>query len=117
MMDLDYFDRINNILDEEKWIEEFLLGQGICVICGHDDPLDLEGHHPGRERNHPWFIISVCRNCHGRFTRKQRWWSEKSLDRKNPPKLRMAFVYRGLSEAFKEKARRIFAEYGMDIPE
>lgn len=113
-MENNYFDKINAILDEQKWIEEFLIGQGYCVICGHDDPLDLEGHHPGRERNHTWFRISACRNCHGRFTKKQdRWWPKASLRHDNPPDLKMAFVHRGLAEAFEAKARRIFDAHGV----
>jgi len=112
MKDDNYFEKIKALLEEESWLTEFLEAQGFCVICGHDDPLDIELHHVGRKRNDK-LVVSVCRNCHGRFSRKQRWWPKLSLSRKNPPDLRRAWMYHGLSELFAEKARRIFAAHGV----
>lgn len=108
----DYLDKIKELLETESWITEFLLAQGYCVICGHDDPLDIEFHHVGRKRNSD-VVISVCRNCHGRFSRQQRWWPKASLKRNNPPDLRVALFYKGMSEILAEKARRIFEKYGV----
>ncbi|MBM3910151.1 MAG: hypothetical protein FJ356_00705 [Thaumarchaeota archaeon] len=109
----DYFDDIKKLIEENKWIEMFLKGQGYCIICGHDDPLDLEYHGPARERNIPDFLISCCRNCHGRFSRKQRYWPKESLRYKNPSDLKKAFLLLGLADVFKEKARKVFDEYGI----
>ena len=108
----DYFEKIKELLDTESWIIEFLLAQGYCVICEHDDPLDMEFHHVGRKRNSD-VVISVCRNCHGRFSRKQRWWPKVSLSKKNSPQIQIACLYKGWSEIFAERARRIFETNGV----
>ena len=96
---------------EVNAMREFLLGQGYCILCGHSDPLDLEKNHIGLERNNPSFVVSVCRNCHGRISRKQRFWPEKSLDRNSPPRLANAFTFRGLAELFDMKSQKILQEY------
>ena len=109
----DYLESIQKLVEEEKLIREFLLGQGYCVICGHDDPLDLEEHHLGRKRNAPDFTITCCRNCHGRFSRKQRWWPKESLRKNNLPILKEAFVLKGTAEAILERVRWILQQYGI----
>ena len=105
-------DRKMEIVDTRA-IRELLLGQGFCVLCGHDDPLDLEKNHIGLERNNPSFVVSLCRNCHGRVSRKQRFWPKESLDRQNAPRLANAFVFKGLAELFEMKSKRILQEYGI----
>lgn len=104
------YNEIKEIID---WSKKFFASQGFCVVCGHDDPLDLEFHHIGRKRNDE-FVISLCRNCHGRISRQQRWWPKESLFRDNSKTLRDAFVVFGFSQVFKEQARKIFAKHGVD---
>ncbi len=72
----DYFDGVKKLIAENKLLETFLKGQGYCIICNHDDPLDLENHHMGAKANSN-LIISLCRNCHGRISRKQRYWPKE----------------------------------------
>jgi hypothetical protein len=100
-------------IEEVDAMRKVLMGQGYCVECGHNDPRDLEMHHLGRARNNPDLVVSLCRNCHGRLTRKQDFWPKKSLDRNNPPTIREASTYRGLSELFAELAQKSFQEYGI----
>jgi len=109
----EYTVQIQRLIEEKRIIQEFLLGQGYCVICGHSDPLDLEAHHLGRKRNAPDFTITCCRNCHGRFTRKQRWWPIESLRKNNPPILKEAFVLRSTADALLERSRLILQYYGI----
>jgi len=101
-----YVDELRELVEEEKWIKKFLTCQGFCIICDHDDPMDLEFHEPGRKRNDLYLSVSVCRNCHGRFSRKQRWWPKESLRQNNPPLLKEGFVLLGLADIFAERARR-----------
>lgn len=110
-MDDKNFKEIKIIID---WSREFFSSQGFCVICGHDDPLDLEFHHLGRKRNDE-FVVSLCRNCHGRISRKQRWWPEISLSKNNPPSLKLACVALGLAQVCNEQAQKIFENYGLEF--
>lgn len=109
----EYFADLKTFMKCKQWLEEFLTGQGFCIICGHNDPLDLEYHHVGRERNSSDFVVSCCRNCHGRLSRSQRLWPQESLRSDNSQKVKDAFVFNGLSEILKEKARRLLMESGI----
>lgn len=106
----NYFDLIPELVAEQKWLDQFLSGQGYCIICNHDDPLDLEYHHIAGRCN-DYLTVSVCRNCHGRLSRKQRLWPQSWTGKDNPPSLRDGFFMRGLSEIFKMRADRIFEKY------
>lgn len=106
----DYFKEIQTLISEKKWIEEFLSGQGFCIICHHADSLDLEYHHIGGKNNDN-LTVSVCRNCHGKLSRKQRFWPKKWMRKNNPPDLKQAFLLRGLSDIFRLKADRIFERH------
>jgi hypothetical protein len=106
----EYFANLKKFMREGKWLESFLSGQGFCIICGHDDPLDLEYHHVGHERNSSDFVVSCCRNCHGRFSRRQRLWPEVSLKNDNSQNDKDASVLMGLSDILKEKAIRLLQE-------
>lgn len=91
-----YFDEIRQRKEEKDWIDEFVAGQGYCLACGHDYPLDMEGHHAGAKANSD-LIISMCRNCHGRITRKQMKSWPDGWNLENKPK-KMAILLRGLSD-------------------
>lgn len=107
---MNYFEQVDILISEKRWIELFLSGQGYCIICGHNDPLDLEYHHVAG-KNNDLLTISVCRNCHGRLSRKQRLWPKKWTRANNTPVLREAFLMRGLSEVLKLRSERIFEAY------
>ena len=36
-----YFDEMKQRKEEKEWIDKFISGQGYCLSCGHDDPLDM----------------------------------------------------------------------------
>lgn len=96
----DYFEDISRILEQNNWIERFIHSQGYCIVCGHDDPLDLEYHHvAGRKHNH--ITISLCRNCHGRISRRQRYWPKVWMKNNNPIDVCDAILLRGYSELFR----------------
>src|SRR5439155_10048716 len=101
---------IQELLVEKKWLEQFLSGQGYCIICEHNDPLDLEYHHVAGRYNDEQ-KVSVCRNCHGRLSRKQRFWPKEWTRRNNPLDLKEAFRMKGLSEVLKMKADSIFTRH------
>lgn len=103
-MDNVNFKEIKEIIDWCKW---FLSSQGFCVICGHDDPLDLEGDHVGAKANSP-IIISLCRNCHGRKSKTQRRsWPQGWFDKEKPFHVKNALVLRGLSDLLRLKSDHI----------
>lgn len=107
----DYFKQVQMLISEKKWIEEFLSGQGYCIICGHDNPLDLEYHHVAGKNNDD-LTVSVCRNCHGRLSRYQRFWPNTWTQKDNPLDLKRAFFLRGLADILRLTAERIFERYG-----
>jgi hypothetical protein len=106
----EYFADMKRFMKETKWLEEFLSGQGFCIFCMNGDPLNLEYHHVGRKRNSSDFVVSCCRNCHGKLSRKQYSWPKETLRNDNPQKLKDASVLLGLSDILKEKAMRLLQE-------
>src|SRR5437667_2477649 len=103
----DYFKRLNTLKEIKKWVDEFLGGQGFCIICGHDNPLDLEDDHLGARVNSD-FVVSLCRNCHGRKSKIQRKsWPEGWYDKNNPPEVQIGLVLRGLSDILRLKSNHI----------
>ncbi len=99
-MDENYFDEIEKILEENDWLEELLSAQGYCIVCGHDEPLDLEYHHVGGRLNSD-VTVSLCRNCHGRISRGQRWWPKVWMNHNNPIDVCKAILFRGYSDLFR----------------
>lgn len=79
----DFIEEQKRLIEEKKCYEQFLKGQGFCIVCLHSDPRDLEYHHIGGKANSP-LIVSLCRNCHGRISRLQRHWP-KGWSNKNKP--------------------------------
>lgn len=110
---MNYFEQVSVLISENKWIEQFLSGQGYCIICNHTDPLDLEYHHVAGKNNDE-FIISVCRNCHGRLSRKQRLWPKQWTNKNNSQDLKYAFLLNGLADVFNLQANLIFRKYKHD---
>ena len=99
-MNDDYFKDIPKIIEENKWIEQFISAQGYCIVCGHNDPLDLELHHIAGRKNSP-VTVSLCRNCHGRISRRQRHWPKVWLNANNPINICDAIFLRGISDIFR----------------
>jgi uncharacterized protein YlaI len=106
----DYFEQIKIDIAVKRWLEEFCSSQGYCIICNHSDPLDLEYHHVAG-KNNDILTVSVCRNCHGRLSRYQRYWPNAWTRIDNPPDLQRAFFLRGLAEILHISAERIFQIY------
>ena len=93
-----YFEEMKQRKEEKDWSDKFISGQGYCLVCGHDDPLDLEGHHAGAKANSD-LIVSTCRNCHGKLSRKQmKSWPEGWSLKNKPKKIRTALLLRGVSD-------------------
>lgn len=99
-MDDDYFKDISKIIEENKWIEQFISAQGYCIVCGHNDPLDLELHHVAGIKNSS-VTVSLCRNCHGKISRRQRYWPKVWLNDNNPINICDAILLRGFSDLFR----------------
>ena len=107
MKKTEYFDGLKHRKEEKDWTEKFCLGQGICLACGHDDPCDLEYHHLGAQSNSP-VLVSLCRNCHGKLSRKQmKSWPEGWYDKEKPKKIKMALLLRGISDLLILVARNL----------
>ena len=96
----NYFSDIYSLLEECKWIQQFSKSQGYCIACGHSDPLDLEYHHVGGKKHNP-ITVSLCRNCHGRISRRQRHWPKVWLRNNNPRDVCDAILLRGYSDLFR----------------
>lgn len=98
------------LVEIKRWIELFLNGQGYCIICSHDDPLDLEYHHVGGKVNSS-LVVSLCRNCHGRLSRTQRRsWPKGWSDKKNPKRIKSAYALRGLSDLLRLKSEQMLRQ-------
>ncbi|MEO9307468.1 MAG: hypothetical protein ABI342_04040 [Nitrososphaera sp.] len=106
----DYLKKIKIEIAAKKWIEEFCSSQGYCIICSHSDPLDLEYHHVAG-KNNDTLTVSVCRNCHGRLSRYQRYWPNTWTREDNSPDLKQAFFLRGLADILRLVSERIFERH------
>lgn len=100
----DYFDDVKKLIDEKKECDNFLKAQGHCIVCGHEDPLDLEYHHLAGKANSS-LVISLCRNCHGRISRRQRVWPQ-GWSKNNSTTKRLAILLRGISDIL-----RVMSDY------
>lgn len=105
----NYFDNVGKLIKENKTIEQFLKGQGYCIICYHDDPLDLENHHIGAKSNNI-LVVSLCRNCHGRISRKQRYWPEGWSTKNKPQPKKDAIFLIGIGDVFRMIGERMYYE-------
>ena len=93
-----YFEMMKQRKEEKDWIDEYVCGQGYCHVCGHDDPQDMEYHHIGAQSNSD-VVISLCRNCHGKLSRKQmKSWPDGWSLKNKPKKIKTALLLRGLSD-------------------
>lgn len=101
----DYFRDIKKLIAQEKLYEVLVDSQGFCIICGHDDPTDFEYHHIGGKSNSP-IVISVCRNCHGRLSRKQYFWPKGWSRKSKPSMMALAMLLRGISDVL-----RVISDY------
>lgn len=96
----DYFDDIKKLLGEEKTYEKLVESQGICLICGHNNPMDFEYHHIGGKANSQ-IVISLCRNCHGRLSRQQYHWPRGWSHNSKPSIKALAMLLRGISDVLR----------------
>ncbi len=97
----DYFDDIKKMLGENKAYEKLVESQGVCLICGHDNPIDFEDHHIGGKSNSS-IGISLCRNCHGRLSRNQQQDWPNGWSRKSKPSMKaLAMLLRGISDVLR----------------
>lgn len=106
----DFLSYLKVLVKQKNEYEKILAGQGYCIICNHDDLLDLEYHHVAG-RNNSDFVVSVCRNCHGRLSRNQRLWPKSWARKNNPRNLKEAYLLKGLAEIYELTAETIFKEY------
>jgi len=95
----DYFKKAKLLIEENNWRDTFEQSQGFCIACNHDNPIDMEFHHIGAKGNSD-LVVSLCRNCHGRISRKQmRSWPKNWSDKKDKPQVvKDALVLRGISD-------------------
>ena len=94
----NYFAELKKLVEEKKFSELFTKAQGYCIACGHDQPQDMEFHHVGAEANSK-IVVSLCRNCHGRISRKQRTsWPRGWAFKNKPEMVKTALLYRGYAD-------------------
>ncbi|MCJ8306184.1 MAG: hypothetical protein HRU07_03940 [Nitrosopumilus sp.] len=94
---MNYFEDSLRLVEEKKIESNLLESQGYCIICSHDDPLDLEFHHIGAKSNST-LIVSLCRNCHDRISRRQRYWPKGWYDKSKSQDSKDTIVLRGISD-------------------
>ena len=100
----DYLKKILGLISEKKWADRFVSGQGFCIICNHTDPLDLEYHHVAG-RNNSSLVVSLCRNCHGKISRKQQLsWPIEWTGKDNSLKFKEGLMLRGISDLVRLKS-------------
>ena len=105
----NYLKHLKLLVLEKKWLKQFLSGQGYCIICNHTNSLDLEYHHLAGKNNDK-FTVSVCRNCHGRLSRKQRLWPKTWTRKNNSPDLKEYCFLQGLIDIMQLRQNRILWE-------
>ncbi|MDH5431751.1 MAG: hypothetical protein OEW78_07720 [Nitrosopumilus sp.] len=95
----DYIKKVKLLIEEKNWCDVFEQSQGFCIACHHDNPLDMEFHHIGAKSNSD-VVVSLCRNCHGRISRKQMksWPDGWSYKNNKPQVVKDALVLRGISD-------------------
>lgn len=93
----DYFDDVKSLIESKKQMDKLVESQGVCLVCGHDNPLDFEYHHIGGKANSS-IVISICRNCHGRLSRKQYHWPKGWSHKSKPSMKALAMLLRGISD-------------------
>ena len=106
---VDNFDSIEQLIKENKSLNRLNEGQNCCVRCGHSDPFDLEYHHVGGKANSD-FTVSLCRNCHGRLSRKQDGWPEGWSKKKKSRKKKDACLLIGLGDLVRLIGERMYYE-------
>jgi uncharacterized protein YlaI len=100
----EHIKELDLLIEVKRWIDEFLNGQGYCIICGHEDSMDLEYHHVGGKANSP-VVVSLCRNCHGKISKIQRrTWPKGWSDKNNTTRTIDAIAIRGLSDLLRLKS-------------
>jgi hypothetical protein len=63
----------------------------VCFLCGEDDPLVIEEHHPvGRAYSND--KIPLCKNCHAKITAGQNLFPPKARSHKAPLKERLTYA-------------------------
>lgn len=102
---MNYFDDKKRLEEEKKIQDNLLQSQGYCIICNHADPYDLEFHHIGGRSNNS-LLVSMCRNCHGKVSRMQRFWPKGWSDKSKSQELKDAFLLRGMSDLL-----RVMSDY------
>lgn len=105
----NYLESIEQLIKENKWLEQFLDGQGCCVLCLHSDPFDLEDHHVGGKANSD-FTVSTCRNCHGKLSRKQYDWPKDWSKKNKSEKQKEGCLLIGLGDLVRKIGERMYYE-------
>ncbi len=105
----DYFDSVESLIKENKWLKQFFNGCGCCVICSHSDPFDLEYHHVGGKSNSD-YVIALCRICHGKVSRKQYSWPEDWSKKNKPKSKKTGCLLMGLSDVIREIGEKMYYE-------
>lgn len=103
----NYLENLMGLIVEKKWADKFVSGQGYCIICNHDEPLDLEYHHIAGKNNSS-IVVSLCRNCHGKISRKQQLsWPVEWTKKDNSPEHKEGLLLRGISDLIRLKSDHI----------
>ena len=80
-----------------------------CAICQRRDDQLQEHHVAGK--NNSGLTIPACLLCHARLSERQNGWDPRWQLKDSPPLLRETFLFRGLSDLCKERARHFGPSY------
>lgn len=93
----DYLANIKKLVKEKKTYDKIITSDVFCIVCGHNNPLDIEYHHIGGKANSS-LVIPLCRNCHGRVSRKQDLWPDGWSKKPKSINKCLAMLLRGISD-------------------
>ena len=98
----DFEDRLNEASAWVEWVRAGAPNSKGCVVCRSVAKTEL--HHVAGKFNSD-LVVPVCERCHKKLSERQNGWDFRCVEPNNPPKLKEAFLLRGLSDLCEERGR------------
>jgi hypothetical protein len=98
MMDAEeHRKHVKRLLNDKRAFEQTLAGS-YCALCGQEYPPQIVQYHHIGGRVNSDEELPLCYNCHVMQTLRQTNWPEGWSSVNNPPRVKSAFLIRGLAD-------------------
>ncbi|EQD49668.1 hypothetical protein B2A_07586, partial [mine drainage metagenome] len=91
----DFQERLNEATAWVEWIRAGAPNANGCAVCASVVPTEL--HHVAGKHNSD-LVVPVCERCHKKLSERQNGWDFRWVEPNNPPRLKEALLFRGLSD-------------------